>query len=130
MANQRALSKAEMVVARALWKIGPATVRQIYNTVSETETMDFSTVQTYLRRIEDKGYARSRLDGRLRVFSTRTRPLTVIRDTVNELVDRLFDGESLPLVQHLIEERGIDEAGLAELRKLIERCERKGSKDA
>jgi predicted transcriptional regulator len=73
--------------------------------------------------LETKGHANSRLEGRTRIYSGRSRPGTVIRSTVNELVDRLFGGDSLPLVRHLIEERGIDESGLAELRQLIERLE-------
>ena len=123
MVDRPALSKGEMIVARALWKSGPATVRAISDAVDGSDPMDFSTVQTYLRRLETKGHANSRLEGRVRIYSARTRPLTVIRDTVNEIVDKLFGGEPLPLVRHLVEERGIDEQGLAELRKLIDRLE-------
>lgn len=123
MVDRPSLSKGEMAVARALWEVGPATVRQVHEKVEENEPMSFVTVQTYLRRLEAKGHANSRLDGRVRIYSGRSRPGTVIRSTVNELVDRLFGGDSLPLVRHLIEERGIDESGLAELRELIARLE-------
>jgi predicted transcriptional regulator len=51
------------------------------------------------------------------------KPKTVIRETVNDLVNRLFGGETLPLMRHLIEERGIGEQELAELRKLLDRRE-------
>lgn len=130
MANQPALSKGEMVIARALWKIGPARVRKIHHEVIKTDPIEFSTVQTYLRRLEAKGYVNSRLEGRVRVFSARKRPATVIRETVNEFVNRLFGGETMPLVRHLIEERGIDEAGLDELRQLIDRYDTRGNDDA
>ncbi|MBL8891753.1 MAG: BlaI/MecI/CopY family transcriptional regulator [Planctomycetaceae bacterium] len=123
MVDRPALSKGEMAVARALWEVGPATVRQIHQKVEEHEAMNFVTVQTYLRRLEAKGHANSKLDGRVRIYSGRSRPGTVIRSTVSELVDRLFGGDSLPLVRHLIEERNIDESGLAELRQLIDRME-------
>jgi len=123
MVDRPALSKGEMAVARALWDVSPATVRQVHEKVKEHEAMSFVTVQTYLRRLEAKGHASSRLDGRVRIYSGRSRPGTVIRSTVNDLVDRLFGGDSMPLVRHLIEERGIDESGLAELRQLIERLE-------
>ncbi|MBX3417093.1 MAG: BlaI/MecI/CopY family transcriptional regulator [Pirellulaceae bacterium] len=123
MVDRPSLSKGEMAVARALWEVGPATVRQVHEKVERNEPMSFVTVQTYLRRLEAKGHANSRLDGRVRIYSGRSRPGTVIRSTVNELVDRLFGGDSLPLVRHLIEERGIDESGLAELRELISRLE-------
>lgn len=130
MTNRPALSKGEMVVARALWAIGPARVREIHEEVVKNDVMGFSTVQTYLRRLESKGYASSRLEGRVCVFSTKARPTTVIRETVVEFVNGLFGGETLPLVRHLIEEQGIDEAGLNELRQLIDRCEAEGKSDA
>lgn len=128
MVDRPNLSKGEMAVARTLWEVGPATVREVHEVMSTTQSIELSTVQTYLRRLESKGHAQSKLDGRVRVYSARTRPHTVIRDTVGEIVDNLFGGQSLPLVRHLIEDRGIDEAGLEELRQLIDRMEREGGK--
>lgn len=126
MVDRQKLSKGEMAVASKLWEIGPATVRDVHEAVTASMKMDFSTVQTYLRRLETKGHVNSKLSGRVRVYSARTKPVTVIRDTVNEIVERLFGGDSLPLVKHLIEERGIDEDGLIELRRLIDRLEQEG----
>ena len=118
-----ALSKGEMEVARVLWEIGPATVRAIHEQMPADRAMNFATAQTYLRRIEAKGYATSTIKGRVRTYVASAKPRTVIRDAVGEFVDRLFGGESLPLVRHLIEQRGIDGEGLAEIRRLIEKME-------
>lgn len=126
MAERPALSKGEMEVARVLWDIGPAGVRQVHEAITADRPIDFATVQTYLRRLETKGYASSRLKGRMRIYSAKTKPKTVIRETVDDLVDRLFGGDSMPLVRHLIEDRGIGESELAELRKLIDRLEEGG----
>jgi BlaI family transcriptional regulator, penicillinase repressor len=48
---------------------------------------------------------------------------------VDELVDRLFGGETLPLVRHLIEDRGLQDQDLAELRRLIDRLEEESGHD-
>lgn len=116
MATRPALSKGEMEVARVLWDIGPACVRDVHQTLSSEREIELSTVQTYLRRLETKGYATSRIKGRARVYSAKAKPRTVIRETVDELVDRLFGGDSMPLVRHLIEEHGVDRKDLDELR--------------
>ncbi len=123
MGNRPALSKGEMDVARALWDIGPANVRTVHETLCQQREIDFATVQTYLRRLESKGYASSKLESRIRIYAAKTRARTVIRETVDDLVDRLFGGETMPLVRHLIEDRAIDEQGLAELREIIDRLE-------
>lgn len=129
MVDRPALSKGEMEIARVLWEVGPATVRQVFDSMPSGRNMDFTTVQTYLRRLETKGHATSTLEGRYRVYSSRTRSRTVIRETVDDLVQRLFGGDSMPLVRHLIEDRGIDGEGLAELKDLIDRLDQEG-KDA
>ncbi len=123
MKKSQALSKGELEIARALWDIGPATVRQIYDQTSATRDIDFATVQTYLRRLESKGYASSKLAGRLRIYSAKTKPQAVIRDTVADLVQRLFGGSAMPLVRHLIEDGDISRHEIAELRKLIDDLE-------
>lgn len=129
MGPRPALSKGEMEVARILWEIGPAAVRAIHEALPIERAMDFATVQTYLRRLETKGHASSRLEGRIRIYAARTKPRTVIRETVDDLVERLFGGETMPLVRHLIEERGIEASELAELRALVERLECKERAD-
>ena len=126
MVDRPALSKGEMEVARLLWDLGPSTVRQVFEALPATRKMDFATVQTYLRRLETKGHANSKLDGRIRVYSARTRPRTVIRETVDDLVQRLFGGETMPLVRHLIEDRGIDSEEVKELRKLLNQLDQEG----
>jgi BlaI family transcriptional regulator, penicillinase repressor len=112
-----------MEVARLVWQLGQATVRQAHEAMPEARRMDFATVQTYLRRLETKGYVRSSLSGRTRVYAPKILATTVIRETVEDLVDRLFGGETLPLVQHLIEDRGVDAAEISQLRRLLDRLE-------
>ena len=52
----------------------------------------------------------------------------MIRETVDDLIERLFGGEALPLMKHLIEDRGIGEEDLEQLRELLDRLESKDRK--
>ena len=123
MGDRPALSKGELEVARVLWELKKATVREVFEAIPVDRGLEFATVQTYLRRLESKGYVKADLDGRIRVYSPRVRPATVIRETVGDLVDRLFAGETLPLMRHLIEDGRVSVDELAELRDLIDRME-------
>lgn len=120
MTERPALSKGEIEVARALWDLKHATVREVFDSFPKSRGIDFTTVQTYLRRLEKKGYVNVKLDGRTRVYSARVKPRTVIRETVDDLVDRLFAGETLPLMQHLIEDRNISQQEINTLKTLLE----------
>ena len=119
MNTRPSLSKSEIDVVRVLWELGPAGVREIHEKLAGSRDIDFTTVQTYLRRLEAKGYATSKINGRTKIYSAKTKPGTVIRETVNDLVDRLFGGDTMPLIRHLLEERGLNAKEVLELKELI-----------
>jgi len=123
MARRPALSKAEMEVVRIVWNLGEATVRQVFDAFPSQRNIDFTTVQTYLRRLETKGYLRAKRAGRALVYRARVRPDDVIRDTVGDLVNRLFDGQAVPLLHHLIRDRSIRKEDIEELREMIDQWE-------
>jgi predicted transcriptional regulator len=123
MVRRPALSKAEMEVVRIVWNLGEATVRQAVDAFPPGRNIDFTTVQTYLRRLETKGYLRAKREGRAMVYRPRVRPDDVIRDTVGDLVNRLFDGQTVPLLHHLIRDRSIRKEDIEQLREMIDQWE-------
>ena len=125
MARRPALSKSEMEAARIVWDLGQATVRQVFEAFPEERNIDFSTVQTYLRRLQVKGYLHAKRQGRAMVYRPRVRPDEVIRETVDDLVSRLFDGQTIPLLHYLIRDSSISEEEIGKLRKMIDELEGK-----
>ena len=123
MTERPSLSKGELEVARVLWELKHATVREVHEALPPSSQMEFATVQTYLRRLEKKGYLKAKLDGRTRVYSSRVKPRTVIRETVDDIVNRLFAGDTMPLMEHLIEDRGLSDDDIERLRELLDRLE-------
>jgi BlaI family transcriptional regulator, penicillinase repressor len=113
MAERPALSQGEMEVARVLWQLGRGTVRHVHEAFPAARKIDFTTVQTYLRRLETKGCIVGEISGRALVYSAKIRPGKVIGQTIDELIDRVFGGEAMPLMRHPIEDRGISEQDLA-----------------
>ncbi|MAG93264.1 MAG: hypothetical protein CMJ48_05890 [Planctomycetaceae bacterium] len=75
------------------------------------------------RRRDKKGYIRAKLDGRTRVYAPKVKPRTVIRETLDDLIDRLFGGEVYPLMKHLIEDHGITGENIDQLKQLLEQLE-------
>jgi predicted transcriptional regulator len=124
MAKLSDLSKGEMEVARVIWELGEATLGEIFAAFPKERASDYTTVQTYVRRLEAKGYVRSRRDGRSKRYRPKVPPSQVIRQTLADLANRLTGGEAMPLVRHLIEDRGISRRDIAELRYLLNRLEK------
>lgn len=123
MVKRPPLSKAETQIARVLWQLGGGTVREVLDQLPEERNLEYKTVQTYLRRLEAKGYLKSEQRGRSRWYSPRVRPTQVIRETVNDFVRRLFDGEALPLVEHLIRDTDLSSEDIRRLRELLRELE-------
>ena len=63
MTDRPALSKGEMEVVRVLWALRRASVREVHAAFPADRRIDFATVQTYLRRLEAKGYKTRRPGG-------------------------------------------------------------------
>jgi BlaI family transcriptional regulator, penicillinase repressor len=120
MAKRPALAKSELEVARIVWNLKEATVRQVADALPDDRKLDFWTVQTYLRRLAAKGYLRTRREGRNNVYRPNVEPSKVVRQVVDDFLGRLFDGDALPLFQHLINERGLTDRELDELQKTLD----------
>ncbi len=124
MSNRHALPRSELEVAQLVWHLGQASVRQVLDALPSERGLDFKTVQTYLRRLEAKGYLRSERQGRAMVYVACVRPEQVVREVVDDFVHRLFGGETIPLFQHLITDRGLSDAEIGQLREMLDRLEK------
>lgn len=123
MGGRPRLSKGELAVANAIWKIGEATVGSVFEELSESRDIDYSTVQTYIRRLEAKGYVQARRVGRTKIYSAKVRPRQVIREAIDELLGTLFNGEAMPLVRHLIAHGDISDEEIGQMRQLLNKLE-------
>ena len=121
MAKRLPLAKSELEVARIVWDLGSATVRQVLEALPEQRDLDFKTVQTYLRRLKAKGYLKTHREGRSHVYTPAVRPRQVSREVVEDFVARTFDGEALPLFQHLIQDRGLTDEEIEQLQQTLDR---------
>ncbi len=119
MVNRPELAKSELEVAQIVWKLGQATVREVFEALPQGRDLDFKTVQTYLRRLEAKGYVQTRREGRSNVYAPRVRPRQVVRRMVDDFVNRTFGGQPFPLVQQLLEQRGLSDQEIDRLEDLL-----------
>jgi len=103
--------------------LGSATVRQVLEQLPKNRGLELKTVQTYLRRLESKGYVKTRKEGRSKAYIPKIRPDRVVREVVDDFIDRMFDGEAIPLLQHLINDRGLNDKEIDRLRKMLNRLE-------
>ncbi|MCH8804618.1 MAG: BlaI/MecI/CopY family transcriptional regulator [Planctomycetes bacterium] len=123
------LGAAELEVLRVLWDEGPATVRDVLNRLNERgRGLAYTTVQTFLTRLEQKGFVRSNKSDLAFVFRAKVSRDKISRSRLRSLLDELYDGAAGPLALQLIRQERFTRDEIDELQKLIDRLDSKGRK--
>jgi BlaI family penicillinase repressor len=116
-----AMSPAETEVLRLVWQSREATVQQVYDALPANRKVTYVTVATLLRRLERKGYLRHRVRGKAFLYVPAAKEEDVVRRTISDLVERLFGGNPVPLMQHLARHSGITDEDIERLKKLAKK---------
>ncbi len=127
MADRRIeLGDAELEVLRVLWEEGPCTVRQVLSHLHDAgRRVAYTTVLTFLTRLEQKGLAASDKTGIAYVYRATVSQDKIRRSRMRELVSQLYDGEAAPLVLQLMKSQKFSKQELGALRKLIKELDSK-----
>ncbi len=116
-----AMSPAETEVLRLVWESQKATVQQVYDALPANRKVTYVTVATLLRRLEEKGYLKHRVRGKAFVYTPAAKKEDVIKRTIGDLVQRLFGGNPVPLMQHLALHSEISDEDIEKLRDLAKK---------
>ena len=118
------IGTAELEVLTVLWDLGPATVRQVMSRLHDRgRRVAYTTVLTFLTRLEQKGFVRSDKSGLAYVYRASVSQARVRRSRLRELVNQLYDGAAGPLVLQLVRSGRFTQEEIEELRKLMERLD-------
>lgn len=97
------LSKAETRVLEQYWKLGMSSVREVLESLPDDERVAYTTLQTLVYRLEEKGALRRvKKIGNAQLFEPAIDQSEYRNGLVRDLLD-LFGGSSRMLVSSLIE---------------------------
>src|SRR6202789_1775083 len=115
------LSDLEHQLIEILWKSGAGTAEQIREALAPSHALKDSTIRTVLRRLQEKGYADYKIEGKAFVYSGVEKPRNVAVRAVRQILDKFCDGSLEQLLVGLVENEVVDRAELQHLaRKLGE----------
>ena len=117
------LTKFELEVMGALWELGSASVREVQERLPEGKRPAYTTVQTIVYRLEEKGAVRRvKKVGNAHVFE----PVVTRRATVRRLFGELlgfFGGSPRTLMAQLVEGGHLTLEDLREAEEMLGRLE-------
>lgn len=119
------VSRFELQLLEKLWELGPCSVREIQESLPEKDRPAYTTVQTMIYRLEEKGAVRRvKKIGNAHVFQAVLTRKAVHRRLISDLLN-LFGGSAAPVMSHLIETGKLTLADIKELEKTITAMEKK-----
>ena len=119
------LSKLEHQIMEALWSRGAASVREILEAFPEKGRPAYTTVQTMVYRLEEKGaIRRTRKIGNAHIFEAVISRASAQRRLIDELLG-FFGGRSQPVVAHLIEAGKLTLEDVQEAEQLLKKLPKK-----
>jgi predicted transcriptional regulator len=119
MSKQPAPTERELDILKVLWDRGEATVREVYEELSQNLPIVQNTVQAFLRTMEEKGQVRHRVEGRTFIYQPVIERESTNTRLASRLLQRVFDGAIDQLVHSLFSEQTPSEAELQRLETLI-----------
>ena len=113
------LTRFEMEIMDALWEMGSGSIREIHENLPEKRRPAFTTVQTIIRRLEEKGAVRqTKQVGNAHIFEPAFSRDAAHRRLIDELLD-LFGGSARPLMAHLAEAGKLTLEDVKELESML-----------
>ena len=122
---QAMISRAELDILKVLWEHGPGTVRQINEELrGRGIRWAYTTVQTLLSRLQQKGFVDSDTASFAHVFRAARERHELVDQGLRDLAELLCDGDTAPLVQTLVQGHRFSPDEIEEFRRLLDRLER------
>ena len=119
------LTRVELRIMDALWRTGPASVREVQEALPPKNRPAYTTVQTMVYRLEAKGAIRRvKKIGNAHVFEAAISRESTQRRLIDELLG-FFGGKIQPVMAHLVESGRLSLDDVKEAEKTLKKLSRK-----
>ena len=104
-----------------VWEKSSCTSEDVRVALAVRHPMKESTARTMLKRLEEKGYVRHRVEGRTNVYSGVDAPQSVAAKAVRQIIERFCGGSVEQLLVGMVANDVVDERELERLAQQIAR---------
>ena len=115
----------ELEILRALWRLGPSTVRDVHEALRERR-VGYTTVLKLLQIMTEKGLVKRDESQRAHVYEARVLQEQTETQLVRDLVDRAFGGSPGRLVMQALSSRRATPEERDRIRRLLDELEGEG----
>ena len=112
------LGRLELQILNVVWKKGTATVQDVKEVLGKGRKPAYTTILAMMRKMDAKGYLEHDVEGRTFIYRAAISQKDVRYDVLNDILERLFEGSPALMVNSLVEQKGISEEDLEQIKKI------------
>ncbi|MFB0517126.1 MAG: BlaI/MecI/CopY family transcriptional regulator [Candidatus Neomarinimicrobiota bacterium] len=118
--SRKELSVAEWEIMHAIWRVGRSvTVRQVLEAAYPRSEKAYTTVQTLMNILVEKGFLTRRKQGRINYYSAVRGREDVLRGSLIGVAQRMFQGSLGAMASFLVSSVKLRPEELQELKRIL-----------
>ncbi len=126
MAKQNKPTAAELEILTVLWEKKAATVKEVHEVINARKPTGYTTVLKTMQIMREKGLVQRDDANKAHVFRAVEAQIDTQKNLVADLIEKVFRGSALKLVQHVLEAKPASAEELKKIRKMIKKAEKRG----
>jgi BlaI family penicillinase repressor len=109
--SSRPITELQQAILNFIWSQGSATAEQVREALLPAHPLKDSSVRTLLRRLEERGYLRHKVEGKIFVYEAKVPSRSVAARAVQHIIDRFCSGSVEQFLVGMVDEKvlSIDE---------------------
>ena len=115
------LTEVELEFMNELWALGQGSVRDVLDRLPPDRNLAYTSGATILRILDEKGFVESEKNGKSLIYRPLLEKDRYQSRSLQNLSRTLFDDTPATLVARLVDDEGLTEDDLEEIRALVER---------
>lgn len=121
------LTEVELEFMTVLWRLSEATVRDVLDELTPVRPLAYTSAATIMRILEQKGFVESTKRGKSLSYRALLAKDDYQNRALRDLSQKLFDDTPATLVARLVDDGGLSEDALEEIRDMLDRRLENGS---
>lgn len=130
--NSNKPTPREMSIIRILWRIGPATVRQVHEaliSVPGAKQVGYTTSLKFMQLMLEKGLLKREVKGVKHIYTPTLSEADNVREVLDDIVERTYKGSRSRLVMQILGGAKTSKEELQSIRDFLNNLEEENEND-
>lgn len=120
---------SELEILNILWEKQSATVREVFEIISTTKPITYTTVLKLMQIMTEKDLVERDEESKAHLYRAKVAQSETQKGMVSELLEKVFRGSAMELMQHILESKKTSPAEMKEIRRMIAKAEKEAKNE-